>query len=107
MAEGGAAATAKRRVSSNPQLHHVAVAQLVEVVRPLLHHPDTLIEVGRAVGGTAVLILHFMGQLVLDDVGAELQDLVQDGARCGAEAVPSDRARLEPHSPQSRSHCVL
>jgi hypothetical protein len=52
-----------------------------------LHHPFAIGQVGGAVVGAAVRVADRVRKLVLDGVGAEAKDLVQDGARHRAEAV--------------------
>ena len=55
-------------------------AQLVQVVRPPLHHLAPCWQVGGAVVGAAMHITYRVRQLVLYQVHPLAQNLVQDGA---------------------------
>ena len=57
--------------------HLAAGRELIQVVRPRLHHLATLRQVRGAVVGAPVRIAHGMGQLVLDQVRAEAEDFIQ------------------------------
>ena len=48
-----------------------------------------------------------MGKLVIDDVGAEAKDFVQDGARHRAEAVTAHLVGLDAGAAEGGQHCVV
>ena len=71
--------------------------ELVEIVRPTLHHPDPLIPVLAARVGAADVIGLGMAKLALDCVGIPAALFVQQCAGHGAEAVRGHRGAIEPH----------
>lgn len=83
------------------------LAQLVKVIGPPLHHAHSFREVCRAVVGATVGILHCVRKLVLNDVRPKAEDLVEDRAGRGAEAVAGHRAYLVAHAAQCRVHRVV
>ena len=63
-----------------------ALPQVVQIVRPLLHHGATLLQELGPVVGVAQRIRYAMGQLVLDDFRRDSQFLVKDGSGHGPHA---------------------
>ena len=60
-----------------------------DVVRPLLHHRDSLSHECRAVVGAAVRIFYRVPELMLDEVDTIVKHLIEDRSCHCAEAVPS------------------
>src|SRR3546814_3278854 len=82
-------------------------SQGVEIIRPCLHHLLALGQVCRAVVGAAVRIADRVRQLVLDEVGSEAENLVEDCPGHRAEAVARHGVAVEAHPAQSRVDGVL
>ena len=61
--------------------------QTIQVIGPGLHHLFALFYERRSIVGSAVGIPHRMGQLVFNEIGADLQHLVKDGTRHSLEPM--------------------
>lgn len=61
--------------------------QSIEIVRPIPHHPDTLVPMGAARIGSSNIIGFDMGQLARDGVRMPLAHFVQKRAGCGPEPM--------------------
>lgn len=64
--------------------------ELVEIIRPLLHHLAAFLDELGTVIGSPERIRHAVRELVLDNLGLDVQFLMQDRACHGAEAVAGD-----------------
>lgn len=81
--------------------------QPVKVVRPCLHHLPTFGKVGRPVVSSAVRIANGVGKLMLDKVGPNLQDFIQDGPGHGPEPVAAHFVLGKTHAPESGKHGIV
>jgi hypothetical protein len=99
------ARTKPRSRDTLPQRHHVvALAQLVEVVGPCLHHGAALFNELRPAVGPAQAVAHGVGELGFDDRLGNPQALGQHRASHRAKAVARHLVFREAHAPQRRNH---
>ena len=64
--------------------------QNIEVIGPGLRHFPPFSKVRSPVVGPALRLAHNMGQLMLNEVGPDLQNFIKDRSRHGPEAVAGD-----------------
>src|SRR5580704_19090675 len=92
---------------TNVRSKFFALAQAIEIVRPLLHHDPSLQQVTCPIIGSPQRIAHLMGELVLDYIDPASQNLVEYGARHRAETVPRHLLLCHAHPPQSGIYSVV
>jgi hypothetical protein len=63
------------------------ILQLIQIIRPLLHHLPALWQILNAVVSGPIRVLDDMGKLVLNEVRAELKELIKDRPRHGPETM--------------------
>jgi hypothetical protein len=68
--------------------------QLIQIIRPLLHHLPALREILSAVVSGPVRVFDGMGKLVLNEIRADLKDLIKDRPRHGPETMAGYPSRL-------------
>src|SRR5262245_47792521 len=95
------------RAMAPPPVVALDLEQLVEVVRPPLHHLAALAKELGPVVGTAKRIADGVRELVLQELGSEAQHLGADGAEAGAKAVARRLIRRVTQPPQRRVDRVL
>ncbi len=84
-----------------------SIAERVEIVGPLLHHPPPLGKVLRPVVCAAERISNRVGKLVLDQVRRDTQRLVEQRPRRCPEPVARHRISIESQPPEGRIDRVV
>ena len=81
--------------------------QLVQIIRPLLHHLPALGQMGRAVVGAPVRVAHGMGELVFDEIGADAEHFIQNHPCHRPEAVPAHLFLVDSHASHGSENGVV
>ena len=78
--------------------------QLIQVIRPALHHRLALLQISGAVVGSTIGITHGMSQLRLNHQRVALQLLGKHGARRSPESMPGLNVWRVAHGYQGRAN---
>lgn len=78
----------------------VIFAEMIQKVSPLLHHFAAFAQMGSAIIGAPIRVTNCVSELMLDVVGANMQNFVKDCPRHCPEAVTGHFFLANSHSTQ-------
>src|SRR3546814_244178 len=84
-----------------------AIAELIEIIRPVLHHAHTLIPIFAARVDSPRRVCIQMRELPLDRIGMPHAHLVEKSRGCRTEAMRGHLLAAITETPKGRAHRIL